>query len=75
MAPPMTSFFGNTAPSPGLPMAHNAMVLLVQYQGNDWFMDTGTSGHTTNNPSIVSSTCPTSFTSHIIIGNSAPLPI
>jgi hypothetical protein len=38
-------------------------------------MDTGASGHTTNNPGIVSSTRPTPSTSHIIVGNDTPLPV
>jgi hypothetical protein len=35
MALAMNSFFGNTAPPPGLPMALNTMVPSAQYQGGD----------------------------------------
>jgi hypothetical protein len=73
MAPTMNLFLSNTSTPLGLPMALHTMVPPAQYQGGDWFMDTGTSGHAANNPDIVSSTRPASSTSHIIIGNGAHL--
>jgi hypothetical protein len=50
--------------------AFNTMVPPVQYQGGDWFMDTG--GHAAYNAGIVYSTRPALSTYHIIIGNGAP---
>jgi hypothetical protein len=75
MHPALNPFLGNTSTPPGLPMALHTMVPPAQYQGGDWFMDTGASGHVANNPGIVSSTRPAPSTSHIIVGNGAPLPV
>jgi hypothetical protein len=75
MQPALNPFLGNTSTPPSLPMALHTMVPLAQYQGGDWFMDTGASGHTANNPGIVSSTRTAPSTSHIIVGNGAPLPV
>jgi hypothetical protein len=55
--------------------AFNTMVPPVQYQGGDWFMDTGASGHAAYNAGIVYSTRPALSTYHIIIGNGAPPPV
>jgi hypothetical protein len=71
----LNSFLDNTFTPPGLPMALHSMLPPTQYQGGDWFMDTGASGHAINTPGIVSSTHPAPSTSHIIVGNVAPLPI
>jgi hypothetical protein len=75
MQPVLNLFLGNTSTRPGLPMALHAMLPPAQYQGGDWFMDIGASGHTANTPGIVSSTHPTPARSHIIVGNDAPLPV
>jgi hypothetical protein len=75
MHPALNPFLGNTSTPPGLPMALHAMLPPAQYQGGDWFMDTDDSGHATNTLGIVSSTCPTPSTSHIIVGNGTPLPV
>jgi hypothetical protein len=69
------SSFGNASAPPGLAMAFNTMVSPGQYQGGDWFMVTGASGHAANDVGIVSSHRPASSSSHIIVGNGAPLPI
>jgi hypothetical protein len=73
MQPALNPFLDNTSTPPGLPMALHAMLPPTQYQGGDWFMDTGASGHATNTPGIVSSTRLAPSTSHIIVGNGAPL--
>jgi hypothetical protein len=41
----------------------------------DWFMDTGTTSHMASNPGILSSHSSPSSSSHIIVGNGAPLPV
>jgi hypothetical protein len=73
--PALNPFLSNTSTPPSLPMALHAMVPPVQYQ-----VVTGSWTPTlvvtrANTPSIVSSTHPTPSTSHITVGNGAPLPV
>jgi transposase InsO family protein len=46
-----------------------------QYTDGDWVMDTGTSSHMANHPSILTSSSPPPLNTSIIVGNGAPMPV